>query len=324
MAGLITSYGVKGDIFNRLATYSKSKSLLGLALMISSELPAGQSESYAWLGTTPSMQQWIGQRQQNDPNAFNMQITNVKYETGIKLPLDIINNDKTDQANELLTGLAGAYPLWQIQLIAQLINMGATKDCFDGETFFSTTHAFGSSGTFSNAINSEDVVDSGEVTALEAAYAINLAIETMKGFPDDQGRKIKNEDMTEVMLVYQAGTVNSSAIRTAINTTQANDFLAGATGSVTNPLRGQDVKIIPVASGLITTGNTVFSLFRSRADLGKSIVFQENKTDEMVSVLSGADNPYVVMNDAWFIGLKTVGNVGFGLPNDAIQVTFTE
>jgi phage major head subunit gpT-like protein len=317
----ITDYGVKSDLYNRLAQFNKSKGLLALALMLSSNLPEGQSELYAWLGTTPSMRQWIGQRQQNDPQAFSMAITNKKFENSLKMPLSIVNNDKTDQAVELLSSLASSYPLWKTELIAALVSAGTTTKCFDGANFFANSHSFGSSGSFNNIANTATNGNAAKVTPLEAASAINLGIELMKAYPDDQGRAIKNEDMTKVVLVYTAGTVNASSIRTALNT--VNDgVLASGSGSVNNPLTGQDVSIVPVASGLITTGNTVFSLFRAREDLGKSIIFQENETDEMVSMITGTNDEYVIFNDAWFVGLRTVGNTGYGLPNDAIQMTF--
>jgi hypothetical protein len=318
----ITDYGVKGDLYNRLATYDKSKGLLALALILGSELPDGQQEQYAWLGTTPSMKQWIRERQIHQPLAFNYAIANKKFENSLDIPMGIIKNDKTDQASLLLGSLSASYPLWMVETIASLINAGTTTYCFDGQYFFSASHSFGNSGSFANTANSGAVGVAAAVTPLEAASAINLGIELMKAFPDDQGRAIKNEDMSKVCLVYQAGTVNASSIRTALNT--VNDgVLASGSGSVNNPLTGQDVKITPVASGLITTGGTVFSLFRHREDLGKGLIFQENKAELLVSILSSADSEYVVMNDSWFVGLKSVGNAGFGLPNDAIQITFT-
>ena len=318
----ITEYGVKGDLYNRLQMYDKSKGLLAAALLIDSNLPAGQSELYAWLGTTASMRQWIGPRLVANPNAFSYQIQNKKFENSMQVGLDLVKNDKTQQVDLLVSSLASSYPLWMIETLAALVNAGTTTLGFDNQNFFSATHSFARSGTFSNAANSASTGGTqAAVSPLTAATAVNLAIELMKAFPDDQGRVIKNEMMDKVVLAYQAGTVNASAIRTALNT--VNDgILASGTGSVNNPLTGQDVSITAVASGLLTTGNTVFSMFRHRDDLGKGMIFQENHDELLNSIITEASAEYVIFNDAWFVGLKTVGNAGFGLPNDAIQITF--
>ncbi len=314
----ITDYGVKGDLYNRLANFDKSKGLLAIALVLGSNLPTGQSEKYPWLGTTPSMREWIKERQINQPQAFDLQIVNKKFENTLTLPLDIINNDKTDQAQMLLSSLGDSYPLWIVEMLAALINSGTAVNAFDGVAFFGTNHNYGKSGNFTNVFNSAATAAPTAVTALEAALAINKGIELMKAFPDDNGRAIKNEAMSKVVLAYQAGTVNAAAIRTAL--TQST--LSSGAGSVDNPLKGQDVAIIPVASGLLSTGNTKFSLFRARDDQGKSIIFQENVGERMVSVISDPNSEYVVKNDGWLTGVKTVGNTGFGLPSDAIQGTF--
>ncbi|MBA3684654.1 MAG: Mu-like prophage major head subunit gpT family protein [Planctomycetes bacterium] len=314
----ITDYGVKAALLARLDAIDKSKGLLALALMIPSLLAAGQSEKYPWLGTSPSMREWISQRLENAPQSFDLSIPNKKYENSSSIPLDMVNNDKLEMVQNYINGLADTYPLWMVELIAAVINSGTTLTAFDGQPYFSASHSFGLSGTFSNLLNSAASGNASAITALEAANALNLAIETMKILPDDQGRLIKNEAMKKVTLVYKAGTANAAAIRTAL--TQGT--LSSGAGMVDNPLKGQDIEIDAVASGLITTAATKVSLFRRVADGGKPIIFQENLADRMVSMMTAVDNPYVVKNDAWFVGLKCVGGVGFAMPNDALQLTF--
>jgi phage major head subunit gpT-like protein len=268
------------------------------------------------------MREWIKERLIHQPNALDLQITNRKFENTLNLPLDLVNNDKIGQVHILMSDFANTYGLWIYELLAAAVNLMVTANAFDGQAFFSASHNWAKTGTFSNLFNSATTGTPTAVTALEAALAINKGIETHKGLPDDQGRVIKNETMTEVVLVYQAGTVNASAIRTALSTVNGG-LLSSGTGTATNPLMGQDVRIKAVGSGLVNLGATTkFALFRSRADGGKALIFQENKQERMVSMVTDANSEYVVKNDGWLVGLKTVGNCGFGLPNDAVLGTF--
>lgn len=314
----ITDYGIRGDIYRQLDAFDRSKSLAQLAQFFTSELPTGQIENYSWLGVTPSMREWIKERLIHQPQAFNLQIANRKFELTMGMALDLINNDKTAQAQKWLASYGMAYELWIVELVAALINQGTTLNSFDGVPFFSASHNYGKTGVFSNLLNSVASGNASAITPLEAANAINLAIETMKQFPDDQGRIIKNEMMTHVTLVAKAGTANAASLRVALS----NKMLSSGAGMVDNPLQGQEsVKINLITSGLITTANTKISVFRAQDDNGIPLIFQENINERMASVLSDPNSEYVIKNDAVMVGLKTVGGVGFGLPSDALQLT---
>jgi hypothetical protein len=315
----ITDYGIKGDIYRQLDAFDASKSLAQIAQFFTSMLPTGQIENYSWLGTTPSMREWIKERLIHNPQAFNLQIANRKFELTMGMPLDIINNDKVDQAKKWMSGYGDAYGLWIVELLASFINQASTLNSFDGVSYFNATHNYGKTGNFSNLVNSAASGNASAVTPLEAANFINLMIETMKTFPDDQGRIIKNEMMSHVIMAVKAGTANAAAIRVALS----NKMLSSGSGMVDNPLQGQsNIKIDLVSSGLITTANTKISMFRAPDDKGVPMIFQENKGERMASVISDANSEYVIKNDAWMVGLKTVGGVGGGLPSDALLGTF--
>lgn len=313
----ITDYGVKADLTQRLQATPKTAGLLALALFLTSDLPAGQSEKYPWLGTAPSMREWIKERMQHNPQAFDLQIANRKFENGLHVPLDLINNDKTDAVSMLVADLAATKPLWYKELIAALINNAGTLNAFDGQVFFSGAHQWGKQTAFSNIISHTTAISTA-ITPFEAAVGINKAIELLRVLPDDQGRAIANEAMQEVTIIYQAGTVNAGSIKTAA----ANGMLSNGTGMVDNPLKGQDVKINWVSSGLITTGQTKVTIIRPVSDGGKAIIFQENENDSAVNMITGEQSDYVVKNDGWYFGLKAVGNAGLALPNHAVQLTF--
>ena len=313
----ITDYGVKSDIQARLAATPKTAGLLALALFLGSELPAGQTEKYPWLGVSPSMREWISERLIHQPNAFDLQIVNRKFENTLMVPLDLVNDGKTDSVQILTSDFADTYGLWYKEILAALVNAGTTLNAFDGQVFFSGAHQWGKMAAFSNILNHTTAAPT-TITPLEAALGINKLIEFMRAFPDDQGRLIANEDIKEITMVYQAGTANAGAIKTAAS----NATLSGGTGMVDNPLKGQDVKINWVSSGLITTGQTKITAIRPTSDRGRAIVFQENTKDRSVGMISDPNSEFVIKNDAWLYALKAVGNAGFALPSHAAQLTF--
>jgi phage major head subunit gpT-like protein len=320
----ITDYGVRNDLFMRLSQTPAAIMLNSLARVIDSKLPAGSSERFPFLGSTPSMREWIRERLIHNPAMFDFAIVNKKFELTLNMPLDYVKNDKTGEVADFIASMADAIPLWVRELIAGLIVGGASSKCFDGQNFFSTSHAYGKSGTFSNSITFACGI-SGQPTPLEAAEAINKALEAMKLLPDDQGRAIVNEAMTEVVITYCPGTANAPSIVSGIN----NKMLSTGTGTVDNPLLGQSAKITTIATGLLNATfngaypSTKFSLWRPPGNGGKPILYQENMEERQVAVVSDPNSEYVIKNDGWLVGEKVVGNVGYGMPQHAIECTFT-
>src|SRR5688572_5202400 len=54
-----------------------------------------ETEIYRWFGGAPPMRQWIGKRQEKTLGKYEYQLTNVKYEDTLPIPLDDLRRDKT-------------------------------------------------------------------------------------------------------------------------------------------------------------------------------------------------------------------------------------
>lgn len=321
MSARINEPGVQAALSTKLKSLPPGL-LVQLAIMVQSTVAAGQSEQHAWLGSSPSMREWVGKRLVQQPLAFDFAIKNRKFEVSGNMPLDLLNNDKTGEAQLWLDDLISALPLWYEETIAALINGAEAATCFDGQFFFDTDHQYGKqSAAWSNDIT-YDASSHTAITVAEAALAINKAIEAMRAFPDDQGRFIANRGMTAVDVIVKAGTANAAAIRQAITATN----LDTGSGTIDNPLKGQDVSVNLVSDGLINLGETKMIVARSRRKgdgAARPFVFQENIVERSVRVLGEANaQQYVVENDAYGVFLKVVGNAGYGLPSHACLTTF--
>jgi len=243
------------------------------------------------------------------------------------MPLDLLNNDKTSnhECQAWLDDLLSALPLKYEELMAELINNSETALCFDGLSYFNNTHKYGAMGESGVAASFDNTVtfnasDHTAITADEAARAINIAIEIMRVFPDTEGRLIANMGMKAVDIIVSAGTPNAAAIRQAL----VADTVDTGTGTIDNPLKGQNLDIRLLSDGLITLGETKMIVARShRADAAaKPFAFQENIEDKRIDILGEETKMFIVQNDGVGVFLKMVGNAGYGLPSHAILTTF--
>ena len=322
--GRINEHGIRSALSSKLKGLPLGQ-LAYLALFLTSSLAAGQSESHAWLGSTPSMKEWIGKRIVQAPQDFDFKIKNRKFSLFGAMPLDLLNNDKTEtgEAQAWLDDLIEAYPLHREELIAELINSSETSICFTGSSFFNTTHSFGKSGTFSNSLTETGIGAPTAATAAEMAIAINKAVEHMHALPDDQGRKIANRGMTALDVVCAAGTANAAAARQAISA----DRIDTGSGFIDNPLKGQNISIQLQTDGLITLDQTKFAVLRSRRqgdNRARPLVYQENEGDRRIDILDeNTAKQFVVENDSVGIALKCVDNAGHGLPTHAVLTTLS-
>lgn len=112
--------------------------------MIATEVPSTASEeTYAWLGDMPKMREWIGERVVNNLQAHGYTIRNKDFESTISVPRNAIEDDNIGvyaPLMEMMGSSAAAYP---DELVFTCLNEGTKRPCYDGQSFFSTTHPVG-------------------------------------------------------------------------------------------------------------------------------------------------------------------------------------
>lgn len=120
-----------------------------------------QSETYAWLGATPSMREWKDERMPKALSEFGFSVENLKYEASIAVSKDALDDDQYGQIRIRVQQLAEtARDFYRTKAFDTLIG-GTAVACYDGQYFFDTDHSEGSSGTQSNdgtmALTSENL-----------------------------------------------------------------------------------------------------------------------------------------------------------------------
>lgn len=148
----------------------------------------GKDEKYAWLGNPPGMREWLGNRDFKQLRSANYTLENKEWESSLLVEKNTIDDDRMGMLRAQMADLAteAAYHPDEL-LFENVVNLGESQECFDGQFFFDTDHAWGDSGSQSNDLTF-DVSDPTEVTPAEFRAAFHQALVAMLGFKNDQGK----------------------------------------------------------------------------------------------------------------------------------------
>lgn len=310
----LTDYACRAILAKSLDDTPLSNQLMSLAYQFDSELPAGKSEDLSFLGAIGVIKEWIIGRNISQPKEYDFALKNVKFSGGVRLPLDWINNDKRGQVASKFSDLGMRRNQFWSRRLAALINGASTNTrTLDAASYFGATHSAYS--VFNNDISRAGVT-SGQPTPLEAAQAIYAAYVSMLGFLDDQGEPA-NEGITNIAVT--CGIDVAGAVMQGVN----DQLLNTGAAIKDNPLAGlkaAGLTVSVIATPRITTAGKM-QIWNTSPN-AKPLLLQRNSSEFRIQAMAaGSEMEYT--NDAWEYAIKEVGEVGFGRPWEAIQLTFT-
>lgn len=109
--------------------------------LVAMEVPSTTKEmNYKWLGSFPSMKEWVGDRAVKNLSASDYTIRNKPFEATIEVDRDDIEDDTIGVYSPMIQGLAQAAASHPDQLVWALLKSGFTGLCYDGQYFFDTDH----------------------------------------------------------------------------------------------------------------------------------------------------------------------------------------
>lgn len=273
------------------------------------------SETYAWLGQSPAMREWIGGRNAKGFRENGITVTNKKFEATLEIPLDWMRRDKTGQIQIRIDEMAQRANAHWAKLMTALIEAGEADTlgtCYDGQFFFDTDHSEGDSGSQSNDI-SVDIATTTAPTAAEMETAILTATQKIMSFKDDQGEPM-NEAARRFLVMVPTPFMAASAA--ALN----NPIITTGSTSFTNTLVNLGGFSYQLAINPRLSWTTKFALFR--ADGGASSFIRQEEEPLQISALA-ENSEEEFKNDRHLYGIKAMRNVGYGYWQKACLVTFT-
>lgn len=165
------------------------------------------SETYGFLGDIPQFKEFIGSRQREELESYQIVVANKKFETTLSVGVEEVEWDKTAQVSARIAALSEASPAHLRSFLTDLINAGTSKVCYDGQFFFDTDHPHGeglkeqASNKITVSLTAVPVAADyrGTMTAPSAAtmnHAILQAVQQLMTFKSDKGRPINEQAKT--------------------------------------------------------------------------------------------------------------------------------
>ncbi len=281
---------------------------------ISTEVPSSaDQEKYAWLGTAPTMREWVDERVPKGLLDHSYTIVNKHYEASISVDKDDLEDDQTGQVRLRVTDMAQRTRRHVDSLLSTLIIDGESTTCYDSQFFFDTDHSEGSSGTQDNDLT-YNVATPSAPTQAEFEAALHQAIEALIGFKDD-----RNEPFLEEWQLNSSNLIcmvpkehRKAALQTTETSTISNtdNILKNVARVVVNPR---------------LTNNDRFYLFYVGAPI-KPFIFQQrafNDGSPMHTGMLGDNTETGFMRREWVFGVDSRYNVGYGLWQFAVLTTLT-
>jgi phage major head subunit gpT-like protein len=301
----ITTNGVRGMILARLDTGSNSW-VDAVAMRMESDQA---TETYAWLGNSPALREFIGGRTPAELSELSFTISNKDYEGSLTIKSKDMRRDKMGYLNVRVNQLADRAMDHPAKLITALMVAGESTACYDGQFFFDTDHSEGSSGVQSNDIISVAATPA-KPKVEEMSDAIFAAIQQIYTLKDDRG-----EPMNQSAAQFQV-QVPVSMMKVALEAVTA---LLGEGGkSQTIPALAGVFQITVVPNPRLSW-TTKIAVFRTD-EAAKPFILQQEGAPDVVALGDGSE--YEQLNKEQLFGIDWTGNVGYAYWQYACLVTF--
>jgi phage major head subunit gpT-like protein len=310
---ILSSRAIMGMYFARMEANPGMSWVNGLANMFNSDQA---SETYAFLGQSPAMREWIAGRQAKGFRQDALVIVNKHYEATIEVQKKDLRRDKTGQIEARIQEFSDRSQTHWASLLSTLLINGATTVCYDGQYYFDTDHSEGSSGTQSNKITVDistlPTAVHGVITAPsveEMQQAILAGIAQILSFKDDRGEPMNENARAFTVMVPVSLYLTAIAATSALTTAALQQNL--------NPNLIANLQVNVEMNPRLTWTDT-FSVHRTDSPI-KGFIRQTEQDVELKAKAEGSE--FEFDNDAWQFGIDAWRGVGYGYWQRACQVT---
>jgi phage major head subunit gpT-like protein len=314
---ILSSRAIMGMYFARLEASAGAAWVNAVSNLFTSDQA---SETYAFLGQSPAMREWIGGRQAKGLSSNSIILPNRHFEATLEIAVRDARRDKTPQIRARVEELADRTVSHWGSLLSQLLLAGETTACYDGQFFFDTDHQEGDSPVQSNDIQF-DISDAPTIAASGAkGTPTNPGVEILQGgilrgitqimgLVDDRGEPM-NEEATDFLVMVP--TSMHLAAMAAMNP-QATMAMQQNLNANLNP--GMRISVV---SNPRLSWTDRFAVFRADSPI-KALIRQSEQDVELKAKAEGSE--FEFDNDAWQFGVDSWRNVTYGYWQRACLVT---
>ncbi len=292
---MLTKISEKGVVamFQRAMNSQKSPILDA----ISREYQSDQKlEEYVLLDNVPSLRAWTGSRQEKEVGENIVTVANRKFESSVKISLDVLNRGNSDRVIEKVSQLAtAAQNHWNKLVIEKLISATA-ENAYNGNVFFSSQN----NNNITVDISTLPIpsAEQGSITAPSTAtmqLAIKAGIESIQNQVDGDGEPIAEgaTQFASIVPVGLSGANLDASTSKFLSNGASNSLAAGySLGHYATPRLNANASSFYV----VHTASQVPTIIRQSERMNVSML--------------GAGSDYATLNDAWLFTIMASRNVG--------------
>lgn len=307
----ITSRAVIGEFYRILGIDAGQGWINALGMLFDSDQA---SEEYPWLGDVPAMREWVGGRHAKGFRENAITVKNKHFEATIEIAVRLMRRDKTGQVMVRIAELADRTNGHWASLISTLLLNAQASVGYDGQFFFDTDHAEGSSGTQSNditvSIAALAVAVGGSPTAPSVAtmqQSILKGVVQIASFNDDQGEPM-NELAREFLVMVPPSL--SFVAANALTVPRGTDL------EEQNPLGEFSVR--SVTNVRLSSWTDEFAVFRADGRVKPFILQEEDGGVQIKAKAEGSE--FEFDNDAHQYGVDTWREAAYGYWQHACHI----
>ncbi|MEO6077875.1 MAG: Mu-like prophage major head subunit gpT family protein, partial [Candidatus Andersenbacteria bacterium] len=277
-----------------------------------------ETVKYAALGSSKGLTEWVGARQYKSLKGYSINISNTLLEDGFPVPVDAIKRDSLGLFGNRSIDMANKAQFHWNKMVVDLITANGTGP--DGLAFFSSTRKPDGVTTSSNIVTASEisalnVTTAATPTPVEASAVLLGCIGYMQTYLDESG-KVATGGARSFTVVTR--TVDHYA---AFLSAATSNFL---TSGQSNPVAallatGYNVKVV-LETGI--GGTADFYVLRDDGASDKPFILQSENGIEFQQITDPNDS-FVVNNNEYFFGVKTLRGGGYGRWDYALKATLS-
>ncbi|HDL5671355.1 TPA: Mu-like prophage major head subunit gpT family protein [Mannheimia haemolytica] len=131
------------------------------------------TNTYAWLGQFPKMQEWVDDRQIKNMQAQGMTIENKLFESTVAVPRTAIEDDQVGLFTPMVKQAAQSAAELPDDLVFSLLKKGKTTLCYDGQNFFDTDHPVYQNVDGTGTSKTQSNITTGSASGKPAFYVLD-------------------------------------------------------------------------------------------------------------------------------------------------------
>jgi phage major head subunit gpT-like protein len=255
------------------------------------------SEDYSWLGATPGVREFLGEREARDLANFNYNIKNKTWENTIGVKRTDLEDNKLGMLKIRIQDLAIKAARYPEQLACEFLTAAKSSAawpylCYDGQGLFDTDHPTPEGGSAN-----QDNLD-GTTLAIATLW---LGIGKMVNYRDENNSILgMNPDVLLVEPCLE---------ETAREIVEAKGAATTTTAAAVLQRKGIEVIVSPYLWSTDTPANGNWFLLDTKAPV-KGLVLQERSAIEFGSLEKDSESGF--MREVYYYGTRARYNIGAG------------